>query len=367
MLWHGLSGHGQTTQAGGHISGHVYRADSHAPLAGVTMTLQVHGNVVASAQTATDGTYSFDNLPADDYVFAVWKNGFVGRLYGVDSPDDYTVRRLMVLPDSRLDGIDFSLQPEPNVAQMADAALTETHPDLRKHLSFTDGRFSPDGSEFAFGVTNIRSGDLDEIWLYDLSNKRLRRVFERPVPFVWGKDGKLYVRVMPDPDKYLVATRDSISETDLPSDVADAMARWTPGGDDVKRVGKYSVSAENQGHGFFELLVRSQGIRGTHAITKGSWELQTFLLNSARKQVLYPAGFWFGSIVTYDLRTGQSAALDFQSKGGVRLLDLAGDGKVVAYFGSGPCGQDESSYEWLLHIESRMESRAAHVCFVRLK
>jgi hypothetical protein len=41
---------------------------------------------------------------------------------------------------------------------MANAALNEAHPDLRRNLGFADGRFSPDGSEFAFGVTNIRTG-----------------------------------------------------------------------------------------------------------------------------------------------------------------------------------------------------------------
>jgi hypothetical protein len=53
------------------------------------------------------------------------------------------------------------------------------------------------------------------------------------------------------------------------------------------------VSAENQGHGFFRLRVRSLGISQSHVIAEGSWELETFLLNPARWQVLYPEAGWF--------------------------------------------------------------------------
>jgi hypothetical protein len=76
----------------------------------------------------------------------------------------------------------FSLHPEPAIAEMASAALAQLHPDLRRNLGFEDGRFSLDGSEFAFGVTNIRSGASDEIWVYDLRRERLRRVADRPGP-----------------------------------------------------------------------------------------------------------------------------------------------------------------------------------------
>jgi hypothetical protein len=91
-------------------------------------------------------------------MLAAWKSGLVGRFYGVDRPNNGPVAYLRIVPDSPLNGIDFALQPEPAIAQMANAALNEAHPDLRRNLGFAEGRFSPDGSEFAFGVTNIRTG-----------------------------------------------------------------------------------------------------------------------------------------------------------------------------------------------------------------
>jgi Carboxypeptidase regulatory-like domain len=363
MLCLALGGSGQTTKPGGRISGHVYRADSHAPLADVTMTLQVTNDVVASVQTAADGTYFFDGLDAKYYTLAAWKTGFVGRYYGVNRPNRGSAENLQIVQGSPLDGIDFSLQPEPGNAQMADSALSEAHPDLRPNLGFEGGRFSPDGSEFAFGVTNIETGDTDEIWLYDLRNERLRRVAAGPGPYVWGSDARLYTSFVSDRKRYVVATPDAISEIDQPpSDVAAAFARWRPGRDDVRHAGEYAVSAENQGHGFFHLLLRSPAIRQAHVIASGSWELETFLLNPSRRQVLYPETGWFGSIVTYDLRTGQSRALDFQSGEGLRLLDLTGDGKLLAYSVTGPCGQNVWNYQWLLYHRER---RAANVCFIR--
>ena len=93
---------------------------------------------MASVQTAADGSYSFDNLDAKYYILAAWKTGFVGRFYGVNRPNSGSVENLQIVPGSPLDGIDFSLQPEPDIAQMANTALTEAHPDLRRNLGFTD-------------------------------------------------------------------------------------------------------------------------------------------------------------------------------------------------------------------------------------
>jgi hypothetical protein len=125
------------------------------------------------------------------------------------------------------------------------------------------------------------------------------------------------------------------------------------------------VSAENRGHGFFHLIVRSPGNTGSKTIAEGNWELDSFLVNPARRQVLYPETGWFGSIVTYNLETGQSEVLDFQSGESLRLLDLTGDGKLLAYSVSGACGQDASSYQWLHQNERRLERAAANVCFIR--
>jgi hypothetical protein len=216
ILWLVLSGSGQTTKPGAQISGRVYRAGSHTPLASVTMTLQTMSDVVTSAQTGADGRYSFDNLDAKAYTLVAWKAGFVGRLYNLTRPLSGMANTLQPTQGSPLDGIDFSLEPEPDIAQMPDAALTEVHPDLRRNLQFPEGRFSPDGSEFAFAVNGIRSGGADETWLYSLRNKRLQRVADHPAPYVWGGDGKLYAWFVSDRRRYVVATSDSVSEIDQP-------------------------------------------------------------------------------------------------------------------------------------------------------
>lgn len=368
ILWLALSGSGQTTKLGGRISGHVYRADTHTPLAQVTITLQVPSVAVApvqTVQTAADGSYSFDNLDAKNYAVAAWKTGFVGGYFGAHMPNaDLQIQYLEIVPGLLLEGIDLSLQPEPQIAQMADAALSEAHAHLRRNLGFEDGTFSPDGSEFAFGLTNIRSGDTDEIWLYSLRDGRLRRVADRPGPYVWGGDDKLYAWFWSNRRRYVMATPDSISEIDQPpSDIAAALAQWTPGGRaDTRHAGEYLVSADPRGHGSFRLLVRSPGIAQAHVIAEGSWELETYLIDPARLLVLYPTAGLFGSIASYNLRTGQSAALHVQSGGNLRLLDLTSDGKLLAYSVIGPC---HASYQWLLDIGRGQEHEAANVCFIR--
>ncbi len=362
------SGTGQADKPGGRISGHVYRADTHTPLAEVTMILQVASGAAApfqTVETAADGSYSFDNLDAKDYTLAAWKTGFVAQFFGVDAPGG---QHLEIAPGLLLEGIDFSLRLEAQIVQMADAPLSEVYPYLRRTLTFYSGSFSPDGSEFAVGLGNIRSGDLDEVWLYSLREGRLRRVTDRPGPYLWGRDGKLYAWFWSNRKRYVVATPDSISEIDQPpSDVAAAFARWSPSGlPDTRHAGEYVVSAEPEGHGSFRLLVRSPGKPQAYVIAEGSWELETFLLNPARRQVLYPKPGWsLGSIVNYNLRTGQSASLNFQSGENLRLLDLTGDGRLLAFSVTGRCGQSPSSYQWLLSIASGLERATSNVCFVR--
>lgn len=361
MLLLAHSGTGQADKPGGQISGHVYRGDTHTPLAGVTMILQVAGGAAApfqTVQTAPDGSYSFDNLDPKDYMLAAWKTGFLA----------YVLERLEIAPRKLLEGINFSLQLEAQAVQMADAPLSEVYPYLRRSLSFYSGSFSPDGSEFAVALANIRDGGPDEVWLYSLREGRLRRVTERPGPYVWGRDGKLYAWFVSNRKRYVVATPDSVSEIDqLPSDVAAACAHWSVSGlPDTRHAGEYLVSAEPEGHGSFRLVVGSPGKRQTDVIAQGSWELETFLLNPARRQVLYPKPAWpLGSIVIYNLRTGQSTSLYFQSGDDLRLLDLTGDGKLLAFTVTGRCSQNPSSYQWLLSLASGLERAERNVCFVR--
>lgn len=355
------TGGGQTAKPGGRISGHVYRSDTHTALAQVTIILQVAIGDVASVQTVqtgADGGYSFNNLDANYYTVVVWKTGFVGRC----------LQNVQIAGDSLLGNTDFSLPPEPQIAQMADATLSAAHPNLRRNLGFDYGRFSPDGSGFAFAVNGIRTGvgGADETWLYNIRNKRLQRVTDRAGPYVWDADGKLYAWFVNNRKIYVVATPDSISEIDQPpADIASTLERGWQFRSAVQRAGNYEISAENQGHGLLHLYVRSPGEPRPEAIADGGWDLESFLVNPAREQVIYPEGGWFGSIVTYKLRTGQSVKLQIQSGGNIRLLDLTRDGKLLAYSVTGPCSS-ETGYQWLLQVE-RLQHTGSNICFLRLK
>ena len=148
---------GETKKPGVRITGHVYRADSHKPFDGVTLTLiQVGGAVVAhvqtdvfsSVQTAADGSYSFNTAPLYQMFVGAGKPGFVMRFYFLErrkpvsgswlmrNPIRAAGKLVTLTPGSKLNGLDFFLRPKPEIAQMPDAPLTQAHSAVRQHLRF---------------------------------------------------------------------------------------------------------------------------------------------------------------------------------------------------------------------------------------
>lgn len=97
----------------GSISGHVYRADTGAPLAGVVLTLSLTRWQEPAAgppapppavRSGPDGAYTFSSLEANSYTIQVWQRG--GFL--VPQPP---IRRAIVAAGQATQNIDFRLQP----------------------------------------------------------------------------------------------------------------------------------------------------------------------------------------------------------------------------------------------------------------
>ena len=97
---------------------------------------------------------------------------------------------------------DAAAQHPMAIMAMDDSTFARTYPDKRAALSFEDGRFSSDGAFFAFSVSQIESGDPEQVWLYDLRARKLVAATEAPKKgaigftisgIAFGKDDTLYV------------------------------------------------------------------------------------------------------------------------------------------------------------------------------
>ncbi len=117
----GIAGHQssavtkKSSPRSGQISGHVYSAETGAPLAKAVVSLssQEDGNSqeTASVQTGPDGSFSFSALVAGKYDVSVERCGFVTQSYEAASTssgdsDD----AISLAAGQRLEGIDFQLQ-----------------------------------------------------------------------------------------------------------------------------------------------------------------------------------------------------------------------------------------------------------------
>ena len=93
------------------ISGHVYRADTGAPLAKAVVTLYPAAGLSAGryphAETKTDGSYRFYDVSPRRYMVAAAREGFVRQDYNPDDP--LTGKVLAVNSENPLQNIDFHL------------------------------------------------------------------------------------------------------------------------------------------------------------------------------------------------------------------------------------------------------------------
>ncbi len=93
------------------ISGHIYRTDTGAPLPGAVVTLHTlnatSDGKYQHTETATDGSYSFYDVPARKYTVEATCEGFVRQVYSSDGT--LTGKFLAINSENPLQNIDFHL------------------------------------------------------------------------------------------------------------------------------------------------------------------------------------------------------------------------------------------------------------------
>src|SRR5580704_12252651 len=167
----------------GQISGHIYRADTGAPVDGATIFLRSADNPVETrvppVRSDKDGSYIFSDVAAGNYVLMAYRSGFLGpAVYGSESPTidlsygfaffcGANISCVSVAQGQIVDGIDVRLSAGPDVATLPiEPIAAGTFPDHK--VSFDQLRISPDGQIVAV-VTNdsITSPNCPcEVWLY---------------------------------------------------------------------------------------------------------------------------------------------------------------------------------------------------------
>ncbi len=243
-------------------------------------------------------------------------------------------------------------------AAMDDAALTSAHPAERNELDFPQGMFSRDGTLFAFSVSQIASGDADQIWLYRLSDRKLVPATPSPVR---GKtdvsiDGFYFV----DDTLYVQGSRGPHGDVQSPfaraitissaSDTASApkqqfaadAARDTTaaGGDALADQGDkreedahYRITSLNLGHGALTLTAEDKRSGRRKTLATDSWNLEGFVFDAPRARVIYPDGK--NGLVVYDLAAGRARLAVTAPV--AALLDVTHDGRLAAFSGNGVC------------------------------
>lgn len=98
----------------GQISGHVYRADSNAPLAKVVVTLygrsDEDGSTSSSIATGPDGSFTFAGLPPGKYVLNAERCGFIQQmLSGLDANSVDGSVFISLSEGQKIDGFDFRM------------------------------------------------------------------------------------------------------------------------------------------------------------------------------------------------------------------------------------------------------------------
>lgn len=266
----------------------------------------------------------------------------------------------------------------PAIVTMADGALSAAHPQVRPLLEFPQGAFSPDGRLFAFAVNQIVSGDMDQVWVYSLPDKKLIAATPSPVrdksdvtieTFVWSGD-TLYVQGTSGPHgdaqtpfvraATMTAAKDVGAMPPLPLLPGAARDTTAAAGDDLADQGDkreedahYAVTSKNQGHGALTLTARDKSTKRDFTIATGSWNLGSFVFDAPRSRVIYANGN--GGIDVYSLATHKTIAtitvpID-------TLLDVSADGSRAAFSGDGRCDPSSAAADG---------GRRQMICFVTL-
>jgi hypothetical protein len=256
---------------------------------------------------------------------------------------------------------------------MADEALTLTHPKERGEIDFFAARFSRDGAFLALVLKNIQGGDPEQVWLYEMRSQRLVPI-TKPHEYLsirdlaWSKDGTLYISAwrfgggnVAQPF-FVASTMTQTEEIDhIPTEITEIFKQSSkrfPFGIDCcqEQDDRYAVRTTSRGNGYRTLSMRRTASKEWTEIARAGFELETFLLDPVRSQVLYPE---VGRIVTFDLGTLQGRSLlSLKNPVFPFLLDRTEDGRSVAYVEPGGCLWETRPFK---------VRPARHVCFVKLQ
>jgi hypothetical protein len=303
--------------ASGELSGHVYAANSGAPLSNAIVTLD--GNSRQHTRTAADGSYSFGSLAPGEYNIVAYKTGFLGAIYNLQR---FAVISMRLAPGQKLDRVDFHLKPAPLVTEMNDDALTAAYsPKERLYLTFSSGQFSSDGARIGLVAGDILSGDPEQVWLYDLKSHGLIAVTDKPTPdkmpairdLAWAGE-TLYVdglRRSGDRRFVVAASPGKIEEiTAAPAQVernfTQEEAMSFSGG---VHVGRYVVTGVSL-HGGDSQYSAREGINGSPFIIAAAIH-GTPIFDSGSSTVFFNTGNgWDGKIVAFHLDTRRAQELE---------------------------------------------------------
>lgn len=333
----------------GEVSGHVYRADTGKPLAGVRVMLGVissFGPPFRTVPTGPDGAYAFSEVPPGQYRIAAYLKGFTYGQYGPTDRFGPGWETISLASGQQLSTIDMRLHPLVSVTPMNEEALVGAFGAGRFWLKFSPGSFSPDGKLFAFGV-----GDPDpyQAWLYDMSSRRLSPVTSTPTEgwpqirgMTWVGESLYADAYYPNHDQCFVASAAGTTQlAELPAAAEEAFTKgnvrdfatpmWQANND------RFTVAAQDQGHGSFTLTARAAHGGGIFQIAGGSWELGSFVFDSRRSVVIFPR-FYSPAIALCDLNTRQIREAYLPNRA-EHLLDAKPElgGYLVAYASYGPC------------------------------
>jgi hypothetical protein len=374
-----------TTSPAGQISGHIYRADTGAPLENVIVELHpAQGGSYKSHRTATDGSYAMGVDPGE-YLMTAYRAGFIPAKYGDDSPNPCP-SCIRVGPGQRVDAIDLRLVADPIITTMPDAAQDAEY----SIAGYARGpvRFSPDGAFLALG-TPSEAPLLTKVWIYDMHSKRLVPVTldmqglgrtSVDLLLTWADNDTLYIRHGDVPPYLrlfrLSGIRTAMTEvvpqllaqvvSDVPADVAATFERAGEQHND-----RYTVAVQPRpcsGCGE-RLSVRLNDGTGAQVLAEES----NFLFDKGRSLVFYMkllAPYEAAAIVTFDLKTRQARETFIPRRGSLIDQTPDGTGTVVAYLVQGSCELDDSSLEAELESISKGTyselDHPVHVCFVKI-
>ncbi len=238
-------------------------------------------------------------------------------------------------------------------------------------------QFSPDKTLMALGIED-GAGYVMQVWLYEPASGQLviasppthQSKIEKPEdiaaldPWIWGRDGRFYVRANRPLGTSSVFGADITGYAELhelPSDVIeqfaafDAARKAAPASSDAigekplpgfnddshneQEGGAFTAWAQNKGHGSFDLLAARRGDMQPRLIASGGSELENFQFSPTGTRLFYNGED--GLLVTDpDSRTTRRLKGTHGTPSETRPINMSADGEILVYSASNSCTRD---------------------------